>query len=274
MVGSPRPLRSADQAVINLAVSLLSWEASRPIAVDESMDPWRRILIGVAHEHGLTHSLLTDVGLTGLDPVRAVALTWRGTSDHAVPSAILTAANRTGLAVLCRRSGGDLHGFAAVDEAGDLPASLRALVADPGVRAVGMSCVLDLTEPANVDQAAVQADRAATLGAGLVPFADAPAPRPDLAHRRRRHAGLGRRLPRRAVTSPEGPELTATLRAWLAQHGQVDAAAQQLGIHRHTVRHRLRRAETALGRELDDPTVRADLWFALGAVQAPDASAG
>jgi purine catabolism regulator len=69
------------------------------------------------------------------------------------------------------------------------------------------------------------------------------------------------------LTSAEGPELMDTLRSWLDHHGQVDAAAQGLGIHRHTVRHRLRRAEAVLGRPLDDPGVRADLWFALEAVR-------
>jgi len=60
-----------------------------------------------------------------------------------------------------------------------------------------------------------------------------------------------------------------TLRAWLAEHGQVDATAQQLGIHRHTVRHRLRRIESVLGRSLDDPSVRANLWFALRTAPPP-----
>ena len=54
---------------------------------------------------------------------------------------------------------------------------------------------------------------------------------------------------------------------------EVDAAAQRLGIHRHTVRHRLRRAEGVLGRSLDDPAVRADLWFALRATQPATALA-
>jgi DNA-binding PucR family transcriptional regulator len=72
------------------------------------------------------------------------------------------------------------------------------------------------------------------------------------------------------LTTAEGPELMDTLHAWLDQHGQVDAAAQRLGIHRHTVRHRLRRAEGVLGRPLDDPAVRADLWFALSAARPTD----
>lgn len=64
-------------------------------------------------------------------------------------------------------------------------------------------------------------------------------------------------------SAPDGPDMVATLRAWLSHHGQVDATAQELGIHRHTVRHRLRRIETVLGRSLEDTTVRADLWFAI-----------
>ena len=61
----------------------------------------------------------------------------------------------------------------------------------------------------------------------------------------------------------ERADLAATLLAWLSRHGQVDAAAADLGVHRHTVRHRLRRAEGLLGRSLDDAGVRAELDLAL-----------
>ena len=61
----------------------------------------------------------------------------------------------------------------------------------------------------------------------------------------------------------ERADLAATLLAWLSRHGQVDAAAADLGVHRHTVRHRLRRAEALLGRSLDDAGVRAELYLAL-----------
>jgi purine catabolism regulator len=61
----------------------------------------------------------------------------------------------------------------------------------------------------------------------------------------------------------ERADLAATLLAWLSRHGQVDAAAVDLGVHRHTVRHRLRRAEALLGRSLDDAGVRAELYLAL-----------
>ncbi|MBA6437651.1 PucR family transcriptional regulator [Streptomyces sp. GMR22] len=66
-------------------------------------------------------------------------------------------------------------------------------------------------------------------------------------------------------------DLVASLRAWLARHGQWDAAAADLGVHRHTLRYRMRRVEEILGRSLDDPDVRMELWLALKAT-APGTS--
>ncbi|MFE3654390.1 PucR family transcriptional regulator [Streptomyces sp. NPDC059152] len=63
-------------------------------------------------------------------------------------------------------------------------------------------------------------------------------------------------------------DLVASLRAWLARHGQWDAAAADLGVHRHTLRYRMRRVEEILGRSLDDPDVRMELWLALKATAA------
>ncbi|MFC9545519.1 PucR family transcriptional regulator [Streptomyces sp. NPDC056956] len=63
-------------------------------------------------------------------------------------------------------------------------------------------------------------------------------------------------------------DLVASLRAWLSRHGQWDAAAADLGVHRHTLRYRMRRVEEILGRSLDDPDVRMELWLALKATSA------
>ena len=72
------------------------------------------------------------------------------------------------------------------------------------------------------------------------------------------------------LESRERGDLVASVRAWLAHHGQWDAAASTLGVHRHTLRYRMRRAEELLGRSLDDPDLRAELWVAL-AVRDRDA---
>lgn len=63
-------------------------------------------------------------------------------------------------------------------------------------------------------------------------------------------------------------DLVASLRAWLSRHGQWDAAAADLGVHRHTLRYRMRRVEEILGRSLDDPDVRMELWLALKTTSA------
>jgi len=55
-------------------------------------------------------------------------------------------------------------------------------------------------------------------------------------------------------------DLLRSLGAWLEHNGQWDAAAASLGVHRHTLRHRMRRVEELLGRELDVTAVRMELW--------------
>ena len=58
-------------------------------------------------------------------------------------------------------------------------------------------------------------------------------------------------------------DLVASVRSWLAHHGQWEPAATELGIHRHTLRHRITTAGQLLGRDLDSPGVRSELWLAL-----------
>jgi purine catabolism regulator len=65
-------------------------------------------------------------------------------------------------------------------------------------------------------------------------------------------------------------DLVASLRAWLSRHGQWDAAAADLGVHRHTLRYRMRRVEEIVGRSLDEPDVRMELWLALKAASATE----
>lgn len=60
-------------------------------------------------------------------------------------------------------------------------------------------------------------------------------------------------------------ELVDSLHEWLRRHGQWEPAAAGLGVHRHTLRNRIAKAEQLLGVNLDDPGVRAELWLALQA---------
>jgi purine catabolism regulator len=67
------------------------------------------------------------------------------------------------------------------------------------------------------------------------------------------------------VAAPDGEMLRRSLHAYLTAHGALAVASEQLGVHRHTLRTRLRRTAGLLGRDLDDPGVRAELWVALTA---------
>jgi purine catabolism regulator len=58
-------------------------------------------------------------------------------------------------------------------------------------------------------------------------------------------------------------DLIGSLRAFIAHGGHWDAAAESLGVHRHTLRYRMRRISDLLARDLSDPDTRAELWIAL-----------
>ncbi|WP_344089833.1 helix-turn-helix domain-containing protein, partial [Nocardiopsis composta] len=58
-------------------------------------------------------------------------------------------------------------------------------------------------------------------------------------------------------------DLLASLRAYLAASGRWDAAAESLGVHRHTLRYRINRIRELLPGDLDDPDYRTELWLAL-----------
>ncbi|MCM2578883.1 helix-turn-helix domain-containing protein, partial [Streptomyces meridianus] len=74
----------------------------------------------------------------------------------------------------------------------------------------------------------------------------------------------GRDHARAALAQLDGhPALLETLRMWLSLHGSWDRTAAALEIHRNTVRQRIARTASLLERDLDDPGVRMELWFAL-----------
>jgi hypothetical protein len=59
--------------------------------------------------------------------------------------------------------------------------------------------------------------------------------------------------------------LEATLRAWLDRPGQVQAVAEELGVHPQTVRYRLKQLRELFGDRLEDPDARFELSLALRA---------
>jgi PucR family transcriptional regulator, purine catabolism regulatory protein len=259
IVGTARPLHPMDQAVLNLAVSLISWAQSRPLSNATELSALREFLFARAGAERVTASTWSALGVSDAS-VSLVRLRLAESATPADLDAVLLGLSGEAGSLWVRQG--------ALDLAGVIPAgrtdSLHSL-AHP-VRSIGVSAPFELGNPVRFSAALEQAERAHRSGDGVVHFerlsgrgfsslVDAGAAASWAAEY---VAGI--------ASSSEAPELLATVRAWLAHHGQVDAAAHELGVHRHTVRHRLRRAESLLERSFEDPSVRADLWFALNSL--------
>lgn len=251
-VGTPVPLRAIDQAVLNLAVSLLSWASSRPATAPGDVASLRAFVLRSALQVPIPGQAWTALGLAST--VCAVAV--RLPESHADHDAIIASLESIPQSLWLIDDARTVRGLIPAQESG-------AFVLPPEALAAGISSPVEFGHPARISMAWEQADDAARAGAGV--------------HRHDQLAERGltslidasmaqqwaRGYLAPILASAEADELTDTMRAWIDSHGHVDSAATALGVHRHTVRHRLRRAEALLGRSLEDAAVRAELWFAL-----------
>jgi purine catabolism regulator len=60
-------------------------------------------------------------------------------------------------------------------------------------------------------------------------------------------------------------DLVASVRAFVEAGGRWEPGAESLGVHRHTLRYRIRQAEELLGRDLSVTEDRLEVWLALKA---------
>lgn len=262
-VGSPAAPSPGDHAVVNLAVSLLSLALARAESRHSAARGVRTAAMQLLLAGRGAVLPLTDLGWSrATGRVRVVVVS-------AGPSAVATGEDRVGdvLAQAAVASGvlpedpalivAVLSADAALDDLRD-----AVHLGDPLV-AAGVGDTADADDADALARSLARARRAlAAVGGGLRAYDDLGGGLDALLDPAAADAWAV------ALLAPldrpgERADLAATLRAWLDRHGQVDAAAADLGVHRHTVRHRLRRAETLLGRSLDDPAVRAELYLAL-----------
>jgi purine catabolism regulator len=248
-------LTSVDRQVVNAAVPLCVLSLDRSRLVDRATARLRagvlRLLVGGQRElvASAAHELWN--GLPA-EPVRLLAC--RG--------------SRFLLAEASHRL--DQRLAAARVLYAELDGALVVLAGDaelPAVLTVVSGTRVGVSEPAGyaeLDRALGQAHRALSAGTGPVTwFRDLPRLElPDLLP-----AEVAAEFTEATLQplreSDRGGELARSLRVWLAHHGQWDPAAHELGVHRHTLRNRIRKLERLLGRSLGAPEVRAELWLAL-----------
>lgn len=263
VVGSDGPLRPGDQAVVNLAVSLLSLDLARDERRDAAAAGVRTAAMRLLLEGRFRRLPMADLGWSG--PAGSVRVLVLRAAVPAAAAVELATEALPGAAVAAGILPDEPAAVVCVVAADDTLARLRDMSAEPdsGLLAAGVGDRADLADADALARSLVQARRAlAAVERGVRAFDELGGGLDALLDPMAADAWAAALLAPLHSTG-ERADLAATLRAWLGHHGQVDAAAADLGVHRHTVRHRLRRAEAALGRPLDDATVRAELLLAL-----------
>lgn len=254
-VGTPQPLDTTARHIVNTAAALLS------LALEQDR----------AHESGLRFLRTGVLGLlaNGQADLACETITkvWGALPEP--PWRVLRFRARTTSARwrLHDRLGAELpphQGFFALDDDGVVAltsADRVELVATDGDLPVGISePVAPQDFPTALGQAGLAAEAAESRGLRILRYAE--------------HSGRGLLDlldPAAAATfahdllAPltDRADLEVSLRAWLENHGHWDRAATRLGVHRHTLRNRITKTAELLGKDLDLPGARAELWLAL-----------
>ncbi|MER3389456.1 MAG: PucR family transcriptional regulator ligand-binding domain-containing protein [Microcella sp.] len=230
-----------------------------------TLDTQRALALAALRPDGVA-AVLAELGRRIDAPV---ALVQTDSAQSAAPDAVTEAAHR--MLAAGRRAARSVDGWSL--QTVGAPGSLAGILAvgpttpdDDAVRAV-VTSVVAMTGLASRASGVTGEDDAAerlallrTHLARLLADSD-PAPRPPLDRRAPSSGDLLSTL--RAHDAATGEHLEETLTAWLQEDTVAEAAALRLGIHRHTVRARLRRAADALSLDLASFAARAELWSAL-----------
>jgi purine catabolism regulator len=265
LVGLPRRPSPADRAVLNVATALLSFAqiSSAQHVTGADAQRWRAALIRLVRSvGGLDGELIGDLGGPLFRRALVHVLSVTGTTQTV---ARLATALEDELAAHCLVSREDRR-LTVVLSQERCPAVLD-LVKDMRPLHAGLS---DPVPPMALRVALDQAERARDLAlardTAVLAHADAMSGALSVADPADAAAYASRRLgPLAEYRARTGIDLLESLRVWLRHHGQFEPAAAELGVHRHTLRDRVRRAEKLLGLSLDDVDARMDVWFALRA---------
>ncbi|MFJ3709404.1 MULTISPECIES: PucR family transcriptional regulator [unclassified Streptomyces] len=288
-VGTGAPLGTAERYAVHSAVALLTLttERSRALRAAEQRLGAAVLRMLLAGEPDHARTVAGDLYNGLLDaPYRLLIAEGAPTALHELAEALESGASRAGEMVLVVPEGERLVVLAADAGAAVTACTAyargleadRARVEPPVPTGEESEVVVGQSAPAGTIAAASayrQAEQALSVarrrGRVLVEHEDLAAGSvvPLLADDAVRAFADGMLRPLHEHDATGRGDLVASLRAWLAHHGQWDAAAANLGVHRHTLRYRMRRVEEILGRSLDDPDVRMELWLALKATSMP-----
>ncbi|WP_103354856.1 PucR family transcriptional regulator [Amycolatopsis sp. CA-128772] len=257
-VGTAEPLDTAGRHIVNTAVSVLSLALEQDRAQAAAREALRTGLVDLL-VGGQAELALRVLAATGAEPPEPP---WSVLVFLGPPAARRKLLGAVEGELFAARAGASVVAFG--------PASVAEPVAEAALRIGGLhGGVAGPVAPRDFAAGLQQAELAARAaeaedkilvsaaehtGRGLLALIDPAVARihgDHLLGPLRRHDETGR------------GDLVESLRCWLEHHGHWDTAAARLGVHRHTLRNRITKAQDLLGRDLDAPGVRAELWVAL-----------
>ena len=260
-VGRPGTLTAADRHLVNAAVMLLTIRLEQSRSTDASLRRLRSVLVRLvlSGQTELAQSIAQDPFIA-LPPAPvvvlvAVDLAGGGLADPevAAPGPLLAAELDDTLVVILGADRQAASNYAARWAAtSDLAAGLSEPTGYQDIAAAHRRAGRAADFGRRHGRPVTTFEQISTTGlTGILDPAEAMAFAESLLRPLVEHDMVGR------------GDLVRSLRTWLAHHGQRDPSSAALGVHRHTMRHRMRTVEELLGRSLDAPGTRAELWLAL-----------
>ena len=263
-VGRPGALSAADRHLVNAAVLLLTIRMEQSNGDDRGMAGLRSAMVRLllAGDVDLVRPIAADIG-EHLPQPPLVVLAVPAAQGRPTPPAPDDRAEGRSAGPLIGEVGESLVVIAGEADPG-LPDLLAELARSRGT-SIGVAQSADYPGLAAAHRQALQAAEFGRPTGGVTRFRDLGAQGVagliDPAAGRAFADSLLGGLVERDRTGRG--DLLASLRIWLAHLGQWDPAATELGIHRHTLRNRMNAAADILGRDLDSPGTRSELWLAL-----------
>jgi purine catabolism regulator len=266
-VGRPGPMPAAERHIVNAAALVLTLRLEQSRALDSAMAALRAALLRLllAGEDAAVAVVVEELGQQlPAEPLRVVTVLGSSAQRAAAVDVAADAAAHDRAALFSAELDDAL--VVLVPESRPLREALDGLTDRVPGAALGTAGPLPWSRLADgVQRSRMAAEHSQARGGGSTTFADLAAPGlAALLDPAATRAFAGSLLaPLHDADRVGAGDLVRSVRVWLTHHGQWEPAATQLGVHRHTLRKRVHRAAELLGRDLDEPGTRAELWLAL-----------
>lgn len=269
-VVTDKPLSNVDQVLLGHASSLLALDSEKPARLRHAQNRLNSVALAILMEEEAGAESLWDHLAAAADhsgQVRALTVQCESSSlADRVLATVDEQLNRLGRSLFARTSDREITVLLSGSDSADFAAGLLPARTTSRRMRCGLSLPQPLRRFTTAIQQSVMAASASEPGAAPLEFSgiagQALLTSPEAVHVL---SALSNTLlqPLADYDEHNGTKLVESLRAFLEANGHWESAASLLGVHRHTLRSRIAKAEAVLGCSLDAARVRAELLLAL-----------